>query len=335
MPTTTSGRSVLNLKHPDAAEVVERLVAGSDVIVENFRPGAMRRVGLDYETARRIRPDIIYCSISAFGQSGPRAADPGYDPTLQALTGIMLSTGEADRPPVRIGPSVVDKGASMWAALAVLAALYKRRETGAGQHIDGSLLDTALAWMSYDVVSYLATGEPPERMGSAGLGSVPSEVFHAEDGDIHVAAPNQALWERLCAAIGHPGLAEDARFASNPDRLKNRTALIPALGDIFREAPRNEWVKRLTAASVPCTPVNSVADAILDKQVVARDIVRAGPPDDAPAVHVTLPLRFSDMELQSYVRPPELGADTVPMLRDELRFSVDEIEALRAGGVIA
>jgi crotonobetainyl-CoA:carnitine CoA-transferase CaiB-like acyl-CoA transferase len=331
LDANSNKRSItLDLKNPGSGEPMRRLLRSADVVVENFRPGVMSRLGLGFDDVRDLRADIIYCSISAFGQTGPRSTEAGYDPTIQALSGMMLSTGEEGRPPIRIGPSVVDKGASLWSAIAIITALYHRRTTGLGQHIDISLMDAALNWMSMDILSFLATGESPQRMGSAGLGSVPSQVFPAADGDVHIAAGNQDLWSRLCTAIDRPELINDQRFGSNAARLHNRAELIPILEGVIRNRPRQYWVSTLKQVGVPCAPVNTIRETLLDPQLVDRGTVRIR----EDAAWVASPLRFTDLDLQDFKSPPARGEDTTAILRDELKFDADEVALLRDQSVI-
>jgi formyl-CoA transferase len=328
----------VDLKSPLGGDVVRRLLADTDVVVENFRPGVMDRLGFGYSDVRGIRDDVIYCSISAYGQTGEHAGWPGYDPTLQAMTGLMRSSGNPEFPPERIGPSVVDRGASVWSVIAILAALYNRRDSGQGQHIDTSLLDAAMSLMSFDAMSFLATEVVPTRQRSVGVGSTPSQIFDAQDGPMHVAAPTQRLWRRCCEAIGRPDLLSDSRFATNRDRMANRVELVDILETIFRTKPRSYWVEHLNTNGVPCGAVHTVAEAVSAPAVVARGCIREESSQldgGAPRSFVASPLRFSQAVLPNHQEAPALGADTDAILRDELGYEAGEIVEMREKGVVA
>jgi crotonobetainyl-CoA:carnitine CoA-transferase CaiB-like acyl-CoA transferase len=324
----------IDLKHPLAREPIERLVPRVDVVVENFRPGVMKRLGLDYPMLKELHEGLIYCSISAYGQEGPRATEGGYDATIQALSGITRSNGAADGPPRRVGLSIVDRGTSLWSVIAILSALHQRSVTGRGRYIDVSLLDAAISWMSYDILRFLATGSAPARRDVGGKGAAPNQGFEAQDGFIHVTAPNQAMWLRMCDAIGHPELQDDPRFATLSDRLSHTSALAEQLTKIFRGAPRSQWVARLSAKGVPCTSVNTVEEALADPQVLMRGNITPVLGDGTTRSYVRSPLGFGGLELEQYSAAPALGADADAILSDDLGFSAEEISALRAAGAV-
>jgi formyl-CoA transferase/CoA:oxalate CoA-transferase len=244
----------------------------------------------------------------------------------------MLSSGSDGDPPFRIGPSVIDKGSSLWAAIAILAALHERHTTGAGKYVDVSLLSTALSWLSYDVVSYLATGDRPARLGTAAPGSVPSQAFRTTDGHVHVAVGNDRIWGQFCEAIDRIDLRDDPRFARNEDRLRAREALVAILDGVFEQRTRGEWLERLSAVGIPCAPVNDVAEAIEDAQVhhlgLVAEVDRNG---RDPFVYVRSPVGHDD----STAPPPELGQHTDDVLAGVLGLSSQEIESLRDAGAVA
>lgn len=322
----------VDLKTAEGRDVARRLATAADVVLENFRPGVMPRLGLGYDELRELNPRLVYCSISAYGQSGPKRTQGGFDPTLQALSGMMLSSGSDGDPPFRIGPSVIDKGSSLWAAIAILAALHERHATGAGKYVDVSLLSTAVSWLSYDVVSYLATGERPARLGTAAPGSVPSQAFRTSDGHVHVAVGNDRIWAEFCTAIDRTDLRDDPRFARNEDRLRARQALVEILDDVFGQRTKLEWLERLSAAGIPCAPVNDVAEAIDDPQVqhlgLVAEVDRNG---RGPFVYVRSPVVDGDLAAP----PPELGEHTDDVLAAVLGLTSREIESLRELGAVA
>ena len=248
------------------------LVDRADVVLANWRPGALERLGLAAEDLRRRRPRLIYCSISSFGSDGPLVAARGYDPLIQAFCGLMATTGEPGGEPVRVGTSIIDMGAGIWAALSVLAALRQRDQTGVGAHVTGSLLETGLAWLPYQGVGYLATGEEPRRLGSAMPMLVPYQAFPTLDGHLVVAVGNDPLWQRLCAALGREDLGRDPALATNPQRVAARERVVTELTTAFAQRTAREWEDALQAAGVPCSTVQSVAAALAHPQTQAVEM---------------------------------------------------------------
>ncbi len=324
----------LNLKHPEGLAIARRLAERSDVAVENFRPGTADRLGLGYEALRAINPAIVYCAVSGFGQDGPYREKPGYDVILQGMGGLMGITGEPDGPPMRVGVAVADIGAGMFAAYAIVAALYERERTGQGQYIDVSMLDCQVAWMTYMAGYYFATGEPPARMGAAHPTIVPYQAFKAQDGYFNVAVGNDAMWLRFCPAIGHPELAGDPRYRTNADRVRHRDELVPFLAEVFAARPAREWIAALEAAGVPAGPIYDLRQVFEDPQVnhrgmrVTLEHARAGP------ISVTgVPVKFSRTPGAVTSPPPLLGQHTEAILA-ELGYDGEHIRKLRAEGAI-
>ncbi|RMH11745.1 MAG: CoA transferase, partial [Gemmatimonadetes bacterium] len=284
---------VLDLRDPDAAGALRRLVAGADVFCEAFRSGVAERLGFGYEDVRALRPDVIYASVTAYGPDGPLADQPGYDPLMQAYAGLMSVTGEPDGPPLRAGVSLVDFATGVWTALGVLAALRTREQTGEGTHVVASLLDSALAMASYHLAAAAETGRAPERQGTGLAMIAPYEAFPTRDGDVMIGAANDALFARLCEALEAPELAADPRFATNPERVRNRSALAAALADRTRALTRADLLERLRRARVPASPVHDALEVLADPQVRATGMLRPRPLEGARDYRdVALPLRW-------------------------------------------
>jgi crotonobetainyl-CoA:carnitine CoA-transferase CaiB-like acyl-CoA transferase len=311
-----SKRSVaVDLKDPRGREAVLALAERSDVVIQNFRPGTIERLGLGYEKVRVRRPDLVYCSLVGFGSDRHPPDRPGYDFIAQAESGLMHITGE--REPTKVGVAVVDILAGLNAAVAVLAALRRRSETGDGEHIEVSLLDSGLAALINVAQAALLTGEEAHRYGNAHPHIVPYQTFAASDGWLAIAAANDALYRRLCAVLERPELADDARFRSNADRVRNRAALIPLLARSFRERPTESWIAALDAAGVPAGKVRGVLEAF-------AAATGAGRPATVPVAHpvagelplVASPIRLTRASLRPPTPPPLLGQDTATVLRD-------------------
>lgn len=309
----------LDLKSPDGIKAAKRLAESSDVVVQSFRPGAADRLGLGYEEVRRANPGVIYLSISAFGEEGPGRDLPGYDPLVQAFTGLMNMTGEADGPPVRVAASITDLSTGMYAVIAVQAALEHRRRTGQGMRIDISLADSLMAMLNHQVTTVIATGRAPGRMGSASPITAPYQAIRAADGHLMVAAGNNSLFARLAAAIGAPELPIDPRFATVAERVANLAELVAALEARTLEHPVAHWVEVIGAAGVPCGPVNDLAETVRDPIIAEREVITTipGHPGVPGLATVDLPFRVEGRALGSHHSPPTLGQHSAEVL-DEL-----------------
>jgi crotonobetainyl-CoA:carnitine CoA-transferase CaiB-like acyl-CoA transferase len=322
----------LDFKHPDGRALLEQLIGKADVLVENFRPGTLTKLGLDYETLSTRYPRLVYCSISGFGHTGPRWKQPGYDAVMQAEGGLMSITGAADGPPYRLGVAIVDIVSGMFAAYGVAMALFARERTGKGQEVDLAMLDATVALLTYQAGNYFASGKVPARLGNRHPSIVPYETFTASDGEFVLAVGNDEQWRRFCAVAGLP---EDERFATNSQRVSAYDALRPFVADRLREKPRQFWIDGLTKAGVPCGSVRNFEELFADPQLDAREMI-------AMVEHATIgplralgvPVKLSNTPGAVRTPPPILGQHTDAVLRHDLGFSADAIAALRRQQVI-
>ena len=262
----------LDLASPEAGDIMTKLVHNVDVLVESFRPGALEKLGFGAEWARQLNPELIYCSVTSYGNVGPLRDRPGYDPLLQAFGGVMSVTGESDRPPVRVGFSSIDMGTGMWAAIAVLGALYRRMETQQGEHIVTSLYETALSWMRLPLSGYRVGGQVPDRHGSGIGGIVPYRAYPTSDGYLVIAAGNDNLFQRLCAVLGHAEWADDERFLTNPARVQNRAAIDALITESAQGWTTADLEKELLDHGVPCSPIRTLDVVAEDEQAAALGI---------------------------------------------------------------
>ena len=324
----------LDLKHPRARPVVESLLARADVVVENFRPGTMERLGLDFEEISRRHPGIVYCSISGFGQTGPRRVEAGYDAMMQAEAGLMSITGAADGPPFRLGVAIGDIATGMFAAQGILAALFARTRSGRGQRVDIAMLDAVTALLTYQASIAFATGETPHRMGNRHPSIAPYDTFETATGEFVLSVGNDDQFRRLMRVLGRPELGTDARFAANADRVRNYDALRAELSPSLAAWNRTDLLGALTAAGVPCAAVRSITEALADPQLAARGMI-------VPLEHLAAgpirvlgsPLKLSDTPASVRTPPPSLGQHTDAVLR-EIGLSSEEIASLRGSGAV-
>lgn len=327
----------LNLKSARGKDVFKRLLKDADVVLENFRPGTMKKLGLDYPVLKALKPDVIYCAVSGFGQEGPLSQRPSYDQIIQGFCGIMSLTGDEKTAPTRAGYLVCDTMAAMTAAFAVVAALYRRRETGEGEMIDVSMLDSTLATMASWIVSnYLNAGKTPVPMGNENHTAAPSGTFKTGKGLLNIVNNEQKHFERLCEVIGRPELKADPRFVHREARLANRNELRRILEDALQSRSAAEWERLFDEASVPAGPILTVPEIIAHPQVASREFVRRFeqvPGLDKPIAVTRLGFRLAGEQPDVASPPPELGKDTAAVLRGA-GYSDREVEALRRDGVI-
>ncbi len=323
----------LDIATPRGAELVRELAMQSDIVVENFKVGGLRKYGLDYESLKAINPRLIYCSITGFGQTGPYASRPGYDFMIQGMGGLMSITGERDDlpggGPQKAGVAVTDLMTGMYSTVGILAAIIERERSGLGQHIDMALLDCQVAMLANQNLNFMTSGVAPRRAGNAHQNLVPYQVFAAADGHLIVAVGNDSQFRNYCRVIGMPELADDARFATNPQRVRNRDALVPMLAERMLTGARDTWLTELEAAGVPAGPINTLDQVYQDPQVLARGMKRELPhPVAGVAPIAASPLKLSETPV-AYLRPaPMLGEHTHQILSERLGLSDTEIEAL-------
>ena len=324
----------LNLKHPEGRRVLDGLIERADVLVENFRPGTLERMGLGYADLAKQRPDLVYCSISGFGQTGPRRREPGYDAVMQGEGGLMSITGAPDGPGYRLGVAIVDIVSGMFSAYGIAVALLARERTGRGQYIDVGMLDAAAALLTYQAGIHFTTGEAPGRLGNRHPSITPYETLEAADGELVVAVGNDQLWCTFCGVIGAEALADDARFRTNKDRVAAREALRPLLVERMRTRPVAEWIERLKAAGIPCGGVRDLAQVFADPQLIERAMVVALDHPVAGAIRqLGVPIKMSGTPGAVRTPPPALGQHTETIL-GELGMSGPEIARLRADGAV-
>jgi formyl-CoA transferase/CoA:oxalate CoA-transferase len=322
----------LDFKHPEGRAILQRLIEGADVLVENFRPGTLHKLGLDYATLQPSHPRLVYCSISGFGHTGPRRREPGYDAVMQGEGGLMSITGAADGPPYRLGVAIADIVTGMFAAQGITAALLARERSGRGQAVDIAMLDSVAALLSYQAGIYFASGQPPARMGNRHPTIVPYETFAASDGDFVLAVGNDDQWRRFCEVAS---LEPEERFATNRQRVTAYAQLRPILQRALGERPRAYWIERLTAAGVPCGSVRDLGELFADPQVAARDMIVGLQHETVGALRVLgTPLKLSETPGSIRTPPPRLGEHTEAVLSTDLGMTAEAIAALRAKGVV-
>jgi crotonobetainyl-CoA:carnitine CoA-transferase CaiB-like acyl-CoA transferase len=335
----------LNLAAPEGQDIVRRLAAMSDVLIENFKVGDLKRYGLDYESLKKVNPRLIYCSVTGFGQSGPYAPRPGYDSIFQAMGGLMSVTGYPDDEggaPVKTGPSIADFIGGQFAVIGVIAALYERdvrgrggEGGGKGQQVDIALLDSVIASLSHYTAQYLATGVVPARRGTQGNGGLPSQRFPCLDGGVMVVCGNDDQYRRFCEALKHPELADDERFTTNPQRVHNRKALARTFDAITSQWKQQELLEALEQVNVPAGPIYDLQQVFDDPQVQHRQMAVEVPHPLAGKVKIYAnPIRLSETPIDSYTAPPTLGQHTAEILKDLLAFTDSDLQRLSSLKVI-
>jgi crotonobetainyl-CoA:carnitine CoA-transferase CaiB-like acyl-CoA transferase len=329
----------INLSKPEGQDLVRKLAAQVDVLLENYKHGDLARYGLGYEDLRKINPKLIYCSVTGFGQTGPYRERPGYDFMVQGMGGLMSITGERDDlpggGPQRVGVPIVDIMTGMYASIAVCAAIAHRAETGVGQHLDLALLDTQVAFLANQAMNYLATGEAPGRLGNAHPNIVPYQTFHTSDGDIILACGNDNLFNKFCEIAGCKELAQDPRFVTNAKRVENRVEITAQLNAVFAQRTTREWVDLLEQAGVPNGPINNLEQVFAEPQVKARGVrIEMEHPTAGKVPLVASPMRFSATPVEYKLPPPTLGQHTEEILRDVLKLDAATIAGLRAGKIV-
>ena len=333
-------RSVaIDLADPEGQKLLRELAVHCDILVENFKVGGLKKYGLDFKSLHNLNPRLIYCSITGFGQDGPYKDRPGYDALIQALGGLMSVTGEPDGAPgagpQKVGVAVTDLFTGLYSTIGILGALHHRGKTGEGQHIDMSLLDTQVAVLANQSMNYLVSGEEPKRLGTAHPSIVPYQAFETLDGHIVLAIGNDNQFARFCEACGLGYLSADARYQSNPARVKNRDTLLPVIAARIAQNSTDDWTDILEKARVPGGPINTMARVFDDEQVKARGLALGLENEDGETVpSVANPIRYSQSAISYTKAPPHLGADTKNVLQDILGLDASALQSLRDNKIL-
>lgn len=328
----------VSLEKPEGQRIVRELALRADIVLENYKAGTLARYGLDEASLRKINPRLIYCSVTGFGQTGPRRDQPAYDFLIQAMGGLMSVTGERDGlpggGPQKVGVPIVDLMTGMYTAVSVLAALARRNEVGVGDYIDIAMLDVQVATLANQAMNYLVSGKVPKRNGNSHPNIQPQDVFACADGDVILVVGNDGQFGKLCETLGHPEWATDERFVNNAQRIRHLTDLMELLRAKFSGYKRSELIAALDTAGVPCGPINSVADVFEEPQVQARGMLRHVPhPSGVNVPQVASPMRFADAAMPMREAPPLLGQHSDAIL-GELGYTAEQIQTMRAAGVI-
>ncbi len=324
----------LNIKSQGGLEILRSLISQSDVLVENYKVGTLEKLGLGYDELKRLRPELIYCTITGYGYTGPSKHKPGYDFISQAQGGLMSITGPADGEPIRVGIAIVDIQAGLNACNAILASLFARERQKTGQRIDISLLDTQVTMLTYAASNYLVSRKPAKRYGNAHPNIVPYQSFKASDGYFAFAAGNDLQWSRFCKEIGHEDWLQDKRFRTNPDRVINRDSLIQLLDELFIEKTVSQWLEISERATVPAAPINTIDQVFQDSQVVSRNLVTKMDMNGEEVSMLTSPLNIPTSPLTIRQKPPKLGEHNFEILGEILGYSEKQVEELKSLKVI-
>jgi crotonobetainyl-CoA:carnitine CoA-transferase CaiB-like acyl-CoA transferase len=326
----------IDMASAEGQKLIRALAAKSDVVIENFKVGGLKKYGLDYDSLKTANPKLIYCSITGFGQDGPYAQRAGYDFMIQGMAGSMSITGEPDGPPMKSGVAYADIFTGLHAVIGITAALFHRERTGEGQYLDLSLLDSQVAVLANQASNYLVGGKVPGRLGNAHPNIVPYQTFETADGHMIIAVGTDRQFKEYCAIIGVAELANDERFSSNRKRVENRNDLAPLLARPMKARTTSAWVAALEAAAVPCGPINTIAQMFADPQVLARGLQIGLTREDGVQVPgVANPILFSQTPVEYEKAPPKLGDGTESVLRNLIKLSDEQIKKLRASGIIA
>ncbi len=336
MSVNRGKRSItLNLKTERGQAIFKQLLAHTDVLVENFRPGTMEKLGLDYDTLKTEHPSLIYAACSGFGQTGPYAQQGAYDMIIQGMGGIISITGEPEGPPVRVGTSISDITAALFTTIGILSALHHRNQTGKGQFVDVAMLDSLVAVLENAVVRYFATGEAPKPLGARHPAITPFEAFASADGHVIIALGNDTLWAKFCSHVNRPDLILDKRFRTNADRTENHAELFPILSEIMTQRTTDAWIEALGKIGVPCGPINAMDKVVSHPQVQAREMITRIAHQITGEVEVPgVPIKLSETPGNVDAPAPSLGEHTTEILTSILKMSPDEIANLKQGGVI-
>jgi formyl-CoA transferase len=325
----------LNLKTDEGQEVLRKLAAKADILIENFKPGTMERMTLDYERLSSINPGLIYCSITGYGQTGPYREQPGYDFMIQAQGGLMSLNGPPEGEPYKVGVAIVDITAGLFASSAILAALHEREHSGEGQYIDVALLDTQVGWLANVAHNYFATNQPPARFGNAHPNIVPYETFPTADGELALAIGSDKQFQRFCLIANRADIWEDERFQTNEGRVSNREDLVPILQEVFKSRPTQTWINLLVDAGIPAGPINDIPTILADPQVLAREMVQSVEHESAGSVQILGPVaKLSRTPARVQKAPPLLGADTEALLWRHLGYDKERVKNMRAAGIL-
>ena len=326
----------INLKDPDGIRIAGKLAEHCDVLLENFRPGTLARLGLDHATLRQANRGLVSCSISGFGHTGPDSQRPGYDLIIQGESGVMDITGDADGPPTKIGTSMADLVTGQFASQAIMAALLERARTGRGRHVEISMLDCMASLLTFNAGIYFTTGASPRRRGNSHATIAPYETFRTSDGWLNIGVANDKFWQLFCGVIERPDLAEEDRYAKAVDRVRLRSELVPLVSRIIQGKPRHHWIARLRAAGVPYGDIRSVGEVCEAEQLTGRGmVIEMSHPTAGTVKNIDSPFRFDDRNDDLHRAPPLLGQHTREVLTELLDVGKDQLDALSARGVIA